>query len=102
MAAPGKLIEKLFKDNEIRILISNFEGETLELAQFSLSNKYILCGIVVKYYDEFGILEIKNHANQSIYINEENIDCFFDPTVNISKSINVMIPSGKKLKRDIM
>lgn len=104
MSSLGKMIEKLFKDQMVDIFLSNFDGERVELSQFSVANKYILTGKVIKYHDEFGVLELENHALQRIYVNDRNIDCFFDPEVNITHSIGVMIPSGKKLKknRDIM
>ena len=100
MSSLGKMIEKLFKDRMVDIFISNFDGERLEFSQFSISNKYILTGKVIKYHDEFGVLELENSERQKIYVNDRNIDCFFDPEVNITHSVGVMIPTGKKLKKD--
>lgn len=96
----GKMIEKLFAGKEVHLMVSNFCGETIELSQFSIENKYVLHVFVVKYHDDCGILETENFKGQKIYLNADHIDCFFAPDVNIVQSIATMIPSGKKLKVD--
>ena len=101
MSSLGKLIEQLFKGQAVDIFISNFDGEVLEMSQFSISNKYILTGKVIKYHDEFGVLEIENSKLEKIYVNDRNIDCFWEPGIKITESIGVMIPSGKRLKKNI-
>ena len=100
MSSLGKLIEILFKGRKVDIFISNFDGEVLEFSQYSISNKYILTGVVIKFHDEYGVLEIENDKLQKIYVNEKMIDCFWEPGINVVDSMGVMIKSGKKLKKD--
>lgn len=101
MASPGKLIEKLFFGRCVEIFIANFDGERIDLSQFSIANKYIVHGKVIKYYDDCDVLELENHQGKSFYINSNNIDAFWEPGLKIMESIGVMIPSGKKLKKDL-
>jgi hypothetical protein len=96
----GKMIEKLYQGKEVHIFISNFGAEHLQLSQVDIESKYYLHGRVVRFHDEFGVLELETHSGKRIYVNQDNIDAFFDPEVNLSSSIGVMIKSGKKLKRD--
>lgn len=101
MSCPGRLIEKLFKNKCIDIFISNFGEERLELSQFSIANKMIIHGKVIQYHEDCGILELENHIGQNFYINDENIDMFFEAGIKIIESIGTIILTGKKLKKQI-
>jgi hypothetical protein len=96
----GKMIEKLYQGKEVHLFIANFGAEHIQLSQVEIESKYYLHGLVIQFHDEFGVLELETHEGKHIYVNQDNIDAFFDPDVNLSSSIGVMIKSGKRLKRD--
>lgn len=101
MSCPGKLIEKLFKDKEVYILVNCFGQETLEFSQFGIDNKYFISGLVIKYHDDCGVLELQNHKHESFYLAEDNIDVFYDPSINIFESINTIVKTGRQLHKPI-
>lgn len=98
----GNLLFKLFKDKVVEIFINNFDGETIQLSQFEVFNKYVFHGKVIDFNEECNVLILENHIGQKIYVNANNIDCFWEPGTKIIESISVMIPTGKKLKKEII
>jgi hypothetical protein len=101
MNQPGILIERLFKGKEVYILVNCFIRESLDFSQFQVENPNFISGLVIKYHDDCGVLELRNSRGQSFYLSDGNIDLFYDPSVNIVESINTIIRTGKQLHRPI-
>ncbi|MFA5023480.1 MAG: hypothetical protein WC523_00785 [Patescibacteria group bacterium] len=91
----GIFIEKHFKNKEIEFHCRD-ESEYIYYSDSMVLNRNIIKGIVLEYDKESGVLTLDNKG-KIFYVNEESIELFWEPGLNINDIMRPALNTGNKI-----